>query len=203
MCLFCCPPSLFFIQSLASPFFIPSLASLRYPSLCFLVAVFAVPHAWLQPDKWIFIYIEPGQLILNNLLRDPYIITSDIVFQPIQYLLMRVRSRLKKREDFTCSNVNMRACPICLQHFQKLHSHRKHADDPLGCYNIARIRDYLCLRKGIPLPPHPSRQLRVHLYEDFNSLESLIMNMNQTFLPKDPGWTTAIIDQTRNLTEHN
>ena len=134
-----------------------------------------------------FLAAEPGQLILNNLLRDPHIITSDIVFQPIQYLLMRVRSRLKKREDFTCSNVNMRACPICLQHFQKLHSHRKHADDPLGCHNIARIRDYLCLRKGIPLPPHPTRQLRVHLYEDFSSLESLIMNLNQTFLPKDPG----------------
>ena len=149
---------------------------------------------------------EPGQLILNNLLRDSHIITSDIVFQPIQHLLMRVRSRLKKREDFTCSNVNMRACPICLQHFQKLHSHRKHADDPLGCHNIARIRDYLCLRKGIPLPPHPTRQLRVQLYEDFSSLESLIMNLNQTFLPKDPGrncLTTAIIDQTRNLTEHN
>jgi hypothetical protein len=81
-----------------------------------------------------FLAAKPGQLILNNLLRDSHIITSDIVFQPIQYLLMRVRSRLKKREDFTCSNVNMRACPICLQHFQKLHSHRKHVDDPLGCH---------------------------------------------------------------------
>ena len=60
-------------------------------------------------------------------------------------------------------------------------------DDPLGCHNIARIRDYLCLRKGIPLPPHPTRQLRVHLYEDFSSLESLIMNLNQTSLPKDLG----------------
>ena len=134
-----------------------------------------------------FLATEPGQLILNHLLRDSHISTSGIVFQPIQYILIRVRSRLEKRKDFTCSNVNMIACLICLQHFQKLHSHRKHDDDPLGCHNIARIHDYLCLRKGIPLPPHLSRQLRVHLYEDFNSFESLIMNLNQTFLLKDPG----------------
>ena len=44
---------------------------------------------------------------------------------------------------------------------------------------MARIRDYLCLKKGIPLGPsiNPGNTL----YKDFVSLESLVTNLNQVF----------------------
>ena len=64
---------------------------------------------------------------------------------------------------------------ICMQLFSKMNLHVNNAEDSItGCYNVARLRMYICLRKNIPLPPsilpsgmaHPTiADLERHLLE--------------------------------------
>jgi hypothetical protein len=69
--------------------------------------------------------------------------------------------------------VKVKKFPICLQDSQKLQIHQIYADLPQGCYNIARIRDYILLKKGIPFQ-RSSNSTAVTLYHNLPTLETAV-----------------------------
>ncbi len=42
---------------------------------------------------------------------------------------------------------------ICKQSFQRIQLHQNSSTSPNGCFNLARLRHYICLRKNIPFTP--------------------------------------------------
>jgi chemotaxis protein histidine kinase CheA len=41
-------------------------------------------------------------------------------------------------------------CATCSQYFQRIDTHNKYPEGIFGCYNIARLRTYICSKKSIP-----------------------------------------------------
>jgi hypothetical protein len=119
--------------------------------------------------------LSPNTVTLSMLLNDPNIISDDI-FQPIHKYLVKLKKKVNERDKFISKIDIPLNCPICLQDFQKLLIHQRYASAPYGCYNMARVREYICLKKGIPF--QRSTTSAVTLYTDFNSLESTILDLN-------------------------
>ena len=119
--------------------------------------------------------LSPNKVTLSMLLNDLNII-SDEIFQPIHKYLIKLKERTNKRNRFISKIGVPINCPICLQDFQKLLIHQRYASAPYGCYNMARVREYICLKKGILF--QRSTTSAVTLYPDFNSLESTILDLN-------------------------
>ena len=65
---------------------------------------------------------------------------------------------------------------IYMQYFTKLNLHTSNSDSITGCYKVARLRKYICLRKSIPLPPStfPSDLTTISVAK----LESHLMELN-------------------------
>ena len=72
---------------------------------------------------------------------------DDPIFQRYSSFMRRVLTKNEQR----CSGAIARllsVCPVCTQHFMQLVRHR----DPQGkegCYNVARMRAIICIKKGI------------------------------------------------------
>ena len=67
-------------------------------------------------------------------------------------ILHRIVDNARKRE--LGFNTQPTQCTTCMQFFSKMNMHVNNAEDSItGCYNVARLRMYICLRKNIPLPP--------------------------------------------------
>ena len=115
--------------------------------------------------------IDPGPT-LETLLNDPNIL-ADLQFEPIRYNL----NKLKELNDESKSQSigsKVRECPICLQNFRHLKTHQRYANSHQGCYNMARFREYLLWKRGIPFQ-RSSNSAAVFLYDDFPSLEKIIL----------------------------
>ncbi len=78
-------------------------------------------------------------------------------------------------------NTQPSQCTTCMQYFTRMGTHTGNADSISGCYNVARLRRYICLRKNIPLPPTTLPSGIVHpTIEDptIDDLENYLMELN-------------------------
>jgi hypothetical protein len=64
-----------------------------------------------------------------------------------------------------------------MQFFTKMGLHTSNSDSITGCYNVARLRKYICLRKNIPLPSNTSYRSEL-TNTTVNTLESHLMELN-------------------------
>jgi hypothetical protein len=63
-----------------------------------------------------------------------------------------------------------------MQSFTRIDLHTNHAENIMGCYNVARLRKYICLRKNIPLS---TTNLPTELSHPTDvTLESYLMELN-------------------------
>ena len=77
---------------------------------------------------------------------------NDPIFTSIRPFFYRIVENARKRE--LGFNTQPTQCTTCMQFFSKMITHTNNAEDSItGCYNVARLRMYICLRKNIPLPP--------------------------------------------------
>ena len=77
---------------------------------------------------------------------------NDPIFTSIRPFFYRIVDNARKRE--LGFNTQPTQCTTCMQFFSKMNMHVNNAEDSItGCYNVARLRMYICLRKNIPLPP--------------------------------------------------
>ena len=77
---------------------------------------------------------------------------NDPIFTSIRPFFYRIVDNARKRESGF--NTQPTQCATCMQLFSKMNVHTNNAEDSItGCYNVARLRMYICLRKNIPLPP--------------------------------------------------
>ena len=77
---------------------------------------------------------------------------NDPIFTTIRPFFYRIVENARKRE--LGFNTQPTQCTTCMQFFSKMITHTNNAEDSItGCYNVARLRMYICLRKNIPLPP--------------------------------------------------
>ena len=77
---------------------------------------------------------------------------NDPIFTSIRPFFCRIVDNARKRESGF--NTQPTQCTTCMQFFSKMNMHINNAEDSItGCYNVARLRMYICLRKNIPLPP--------------------------------------------------
>ena len=118
----------------------------------------------------------PNQYALETLLNDPTILT-DQRLQPIRYNLTKLKE-LADRRKFTSLGSKVRRCPICLQDFQQLKRHQDNPNGPKGCYNMARIREYILRKRGFNVQ-RSSNSAAVILYDDFPSLEKIILALKR------------------------
>ena len=97
---------------------------------------------------------------------------NDPIFTSIRPFFYRIVDNARKRESGF--NTQPTQCTTCKQFFSKMSMHMNNVDSITGCYNVARLRLYICLRKNIPLPPsilpsgmaHPTiADLERHLLE--------------------------------------
>ena len=78
--------------------------------------------------------------------------TSNTYLTSIRPFFYRIVENARKRE--LGFNTQPTQCTTCMQFFSKMNTHINNAEDSItGCYNVARLRMYICLRKNIPLPP--------------------------------------------------
>ena len=99
---------------------------------------------------------------------------NDPIFTSIRRFFYRISENARKREAYF--DIPPTQCTICMQFFTKLNLHTSNSDSISGCYNVARLRKYICLRKSIPLPTnmYPSHLANL----DVNTLESHLMELN-------------------------
>ena len=114
----------------------------------------------------------PNQYALETLLNDPTILT-DQRLQPIRYNLTKLKE-LADRRKFTSLGSKVRRCPICLQDYQQLKRHQDNPNGHQGCYNMARIRDYILWKRGIEFQ-RSNNSSAVTLYIDFPNLEEIVL----------------------------
>jgi hypothetical protein len=99
---------------------------------------------------------------------------NDPIFKSIRPFFYRISENARKREAFF--DIPPTQCTTCMQFFTKMGLHTSNSDSITGCYNVARLRKYICLRKNIPLPSN------TYLSELANftvtKLESHLMELN-------------------------
>ena len=112
--------------------------------------------------------------IVDDVTSNTYLFryVHDPVFTSIHTYFYRIVDNARKRESGF--NTQPTQCTTCRQFFSKMSMHINNVDSITGCYNVARLRMYICLRKNIPLPPsilpagmaHPTiEDLEKHLLE--------------------------------------
>ena len=118
----------------------------------------------------------PNQYAMETLLNDPTILT-DQRLQPIRYNLTKLKELADNRKSRSLGS-KVRRCPICLQDFQQLKRHQDNPNGDQGCYNVARIRDYILWKRGIEFQ-RSSNSSAVTLYDDFPSLEKTVLALKR------------------------
>ena len=128
------------------------------PSLLLLYLFFPV-----HPD----ITINPTILfLLNQYGNDP-------VFDSVRTFIQTAQRTLRNKQIIS-SLSQTTCCDTCSQSFNKLGTHKRHQRSVLGCYNIARLRYLICLRKNIPFEAHPAiPETSINALEDYlNQLDT-------------------------------
>ena len=99
---------------------------------------------------------------------------NDPIFKSIRPYFYRISENARKRES--CFNTPATQCTVCMQFFTKLNQHTSNSDSITGCYNVARLRMYICHRKNIPLPTNTLSSALAH--PTVPKLESYLMELN-------------------------
>ena len=104
-----------------------------------------LPLEQLSPNK-----IEPEIIFSGEPLPSDIFLTSlnDPMFQSIRRYLRKVVDNTRRRTINSVAPLNQR-CPICQQLFQRLAQHSISSEHS-NCYNVVRLRKYICLRKQLP-----------------------------------------------------
>jgi hypothetical protein len=77
------------------------------------------------------------------------------IFDSIRPFIRRILAANRRRNNVLSAESQPTVCPICKQSFQRLQLHQNNNTSPNGCFNLARLRQYICLRKNIPFNPPP------------------------------------------------
>ena len=99
---------------------------------------------------------------------------NDPIFKSIRPYFYRISENARKRESGF--NTPATQCTVCMQFFTKLNQHTSNSDSITGCYNVARLRMYICHRKNIPLPTNTLPSALAH--PTVPKLESYLMELN-------------------------
>ncbi len=78
-----------------------------------------------------------------------FLYVNDPIFLSVRPFFLRISENARKRES--SFNTQPTQCKLCMQSFTRIDLHTNHAENIMGCYNVARLRKYICLRKNIPL----------------------------------------------------
>ena len=99
---------------------------------------------------------------------------NDPIFKSIRPFFYRISENARKREAFF--DIPPTQCTTCMQFFTKMGLHTSNSDSITGCYNVARLCKYICLRKNISLPSntYPSELENLTV----TKLESHLMELN-------------------------
>ena len=94
--------------------------------------------------------IEPEHFLIGETLPSDIFLTSlnDPMFKSIRRYLRKIVENTRPRSINSVTPLNQR-CSICQQLFQRLAQHTI-SSEHLLCYNVVRLRKYICLRKQLP-----------------------------------------------------
>ena len=113
------------------------------------------PEISLQPTNIVSTRTTSGAPapLVDDVTSNTYLFryVNDPIFTSIRPFFYRIVDNARKRESGF--NTQPTQCTTCKQFFSKMSMHMNNVDSITGCYNVARLRMYICLRKNIPLPP--------------------------------------------------
>ena len=98
---------------------------------------------------------------------------TDPIFDSIRPFANKILAASRRRYNDAVTGSQPSSCTICKQSFQRIQLHQNSSTSPNGCFNLARLRHYICLRKNIPfIPPSQIGNLSV------SDLEQYLINLN-------------------------
>ena len=94
-------------------------------------------------------------------------------FDSIRPFVRKILAANRRRNNILSAESQPTVCSICKQSFQRLQLHQNNNTSPNGCFNLARLRHYICLRKNIPFTPPPEIGSL-----SLSDLEQVLINLN-------------------------